>query len=59
MVSSKPGTFKLTAPDGTEVVVTGETRRDVLLTRGYTEGKQAEVKATSRSAGAAEVKRSS
>lgn len=31
-------TYKLTAPNGTQVEVRGATRRDTLLDRGYTEG---------------------
>lgn len=31
-------TYKLTAPDGTQVEVSGATRRDTLVERGYTEG---------------------
>jgi hypothetical protein len=41
MATSKPETYKLTAPDGTKVEVTGETRRDLLMARGYTEAKAA------------------
>lgn len=29
--------YKLTAPDGTKVEVTGAARRDALVARGYTE----------------------
>lgn len=32
-------TYKLTAPDGTQVEVEGADRRDTLLARGYTEAK--------------------
>jgi hypothetical protein len=31
-------TYQLTAPNGTQVEVTGAERRDTLLARGYTEG---------------------
>jgi hypothetical protein len=31
-------TYQLTAPNGTQVEVTGAERRDTLLGRGYTEG---------------------
>lgn len=39
-------TYKLTAPDGTRVEVSGAERRDLLIARGYSEGhsKQADKK---------------
>lgn len=37
--SENDKTYDLTAPDGTKVSVNGEGRRDVLVGRGYTEGK--------------------
>lgn len=38
MAQKEPERFRLRAPDGTEVTVVGESRRDVLTARGYHEG---------------------
>lgn len=39
-------TYKLIAPSGTKVEVTGATRRDTLLARGYTESGSAKPSGT-------------
>lgn len=41
-------TYKLTAPDGNQVEVTGANRRDELVRRGYTEGWKPAAKKTTR-----------
>jgi hypothetical protein len=41
-------TYKLTAPDGTKVEVSGAQRRDALLARGYKETSSSSTKTTSK-----------